>query len=363
MLLALLFGSLALVLAMLRVYLHAIIVAVLLASLFAPLHRRLQARWPARHNLAAFLAMSAVFLVLLVPSGVLLSALVRQGITTVQSCQQWIAEGRVGEALNRVRLTEVFDRPSLRFLGKPLAAWLGVSDLKDVNLTNSRLSAVLAGLGQRLMNLLGGWIAPLLAGTGQFLVGFAVMLFVLFFAFRDGRQAMEYARHLLPLTRSQEDALINRIRDVTRAVVLGTAVTSLAQGVAAMVAFAIVGIPALFWGSVLAVASLIPVVGTAIVWLPAVGYLLLVGKTGSAVFLALWCIVVVGSLDNILRPIVMGGRSGMSSLVVFFSVVGGLQLFGPMGIVYGPLIFGVCAVCIYTYELENAAFLRSQGKR
>lgn len=363
LLVALLVGSLVLVVAMLRFHLHAIVMAVLLASLFAPLHRRLLARWPGRASIAAFLAMLVVFVVLLVPAGLLLSALVKQGISTVQSCQQWLAEGRLGEAVIRARVAEAFERPSLHFLGKPVAAWLGVADLKDVDLTNSRLSAALAGLGQRLMNLLASWIAPLLAGTGQFLVGFAVMIFVLFFAFRDGHQALEHARHLLPLTRTQEEALITRVRDVVRAVVLGTAVTGLAQGVAAMIAFAIVGIPFLFWGTVLAVASLIPVVGTAIVWVPAVGYLLLMGKTGSAVFLAAWCIVIVGSLDNVLRPLVMGGRSGMSSLVVFFAVVGGIQLFGPMGMIYGPLIFGVCAVCVYTYELENAAFLAAQSRR
>jgi predicted PurR-regulated permease PerM len=281
----------------------------------------------------------------------------------VQSCQQWLAEGGLREAVARVDLAALAERPSLRFLMKPVETWLGVSDLRQVDLSNSRLSEALAGVGQKLLNLLGRGIAPLIAGTGQFLVGFAVMLFVLFFALRDGKQTMDHLRHLLPLTRSQEDALLNRIGDVTRAVVFGTGITAVAQGVAAMIAFAVVGIPALFWGTVLAVASLIPVVGTAIVWVPAVGYLALVGKTGSALFLALWCIVVVGSIDNLLRPIVMGGRSGMSSLVVFFSVVGGIQLFGPMGIVYGPLIFGVCAVCIYIYELENARFLRSQARR
>jgi predicted PurR-regulated permease PerM len=357
----LLLGSLALVMAMLRGSLHAIVLAILLASLFAPLHRRVLGRLPTWPNLSAFLSLALVFLVLLVPAGALLSALVGQGITSIQSGQQWIAEGRLQEAVKRIDLASLMEKPSLRFLRKPLETWLGVSDLKDVDINNSRLADTLANSGQRLLNLLGRCIAPLIAGTGQVLVGFAVMLFVLFFAFRDGQRTIDYVRHLLPLSRTQEDALLDRMRDVSRAVVLGTGVTAVAQGVAAMIAFAIVGIPALFWGTALAVASLVPVVGTAVVWIPAVVYLVLAGKTGSAIFLAVWCVVVVGSLDNVLRPIVMGGRAGMPSLVVFFSVVGGIQLFGPMGIVYGPLVFGVCAVCIYTYELENAHFLRSQA--
>ncbi len=361
--LGLLLGSLALVLAMLRGYVHAIVLAILLASVFSPVHRRLANRLPGWPNLAAALSVAVVSLVLIVPSGVLLSALVRQGIASVQACQQWISDGQLQRAVERIDLDRLTSRPILRPIRKPLERLLGVSDLGEVDLRNQEITEPLVAVGQRLLNTLGRSIAPLLAGTAQFLLGFGVMLVVLFFAFRDGPEVIDYVRHLLPLTRTQEDALLNRVRDVIRALVFGSGITAVAQGVAAMIAFRVVGIPALFWGTVLAVASLIPVVGTALVWVPAVVYLLLSGRTGGAVFLALWCMVVVGLLDNVLRPILMGGRTGMSSLVVFFSVVGGIQFFGPMGILYGPIVFGLCAVCIYIYEMENRSFLRAQSAR
>lgn len=359
---ALLAVALGLALAMLRGQFHAIVLGILLGSLFRTPHRWLARRLPGWQNLAALLGVAMVVLVLLVPAGVLLSAVIQQGVSSMQDVETWISNGRLRDAVSRVDLAALVDRPVLRHLEQPLARWFDVADLSQVDLTNSRLSEMLGNLGEWLLNGLASSIRPVLAGTGQVLAGFFIMLFVLFFVFRDGEAIGATIRRLLPLARSQEEVLFGRIRDVVRAVVFGTAITALAQGLAGMVAFRAVGIPSLFWGTVMAVASLVPAVGTALVWVPAVGYLLLVGRTGPALFLGLWCLIVVGSIDNLLRPLVMRGRSGMSSLAVFFSIVGGVQLFGPMGLVYGPLVFGLCAVCLYIYEIDNAAFLARQDR-
>lgn len=360
--LALLVVSLGVVVAMLRAQLHAIVLAALLGWIFRPLYlwlRRHLRDWP---NLSALLCVTVVFAVLLVPSGLLLGAMVRQGVASVHTVQQWVERGGPQQAMARVDLAALAEKPVLRTLRRPLERWLNVQDLGEVDLRNSRLSDAIATAGRWLLNGLAGGIKSLVTGTGAVIADFFIMLFALFFAFRDGAEILAYGRRLLPLTGAQQDALLGRICDVTRAVVFGTVVTALAQGFAAMVAFYGVGIPGLFWGTVLAVASLIPAVGTALVWVPAVGYLLLAGRTSAALFLAVWCIVVVGSIDNVLRPLVMGGRSGMSSLVVFFSVLGGIQLFGPVGVVYGPLVFGLCAACLYIYEIENADFLARQRR-
>ncbi len=147
--------------------------------------------------------------------------------------------------------------------------------------------------------------------------------------------------------------LIQRIQAVTKSAVFGTVLTGIAQGGLAMIAFAITGIPWLVYGVMLGFASLIPVVGTALVWVPCVIYLLIYGKIGSAIFLALWCIVVVGLVDNLLRPLLMQGKTGMPSLILFFAILGGIQLFGLIGVIYGPLIFGLCAVLLVIFELET----------
>jgi predicted PurR-regulated permease PerM len=202
------------------------------------------------------------------------------------------------------------------------------------------------------------FLVPLVSKTGLFILGIVVMFFTMFYAFRDGKTMLRYVLRLLPLSHSNEQRLLERIREISRAVLLGTFLTATAQAVVAMIAFWIVGIPALFWGTLLGIASLVPMIGTGIIWVPVVIYLVSIGNHGQAVFLTLWCALIVGLIDNFLRPILMRGRSGMSVLVLFFAILGGIRAFGPLGIIYGPIIFGLCAVALYMYSLEHAGTLK-----
>ena len=115
----------------------------------------------------------------------------------------------------------------------------------------------------------------------------------------------------------------------------------------------------IFWGAVMALTSLIPLVGTALVWLPAVIFLMFTGEWNMAIFMLVWGVVVVGSIDNFLRPLLMQGAD-MSTVVIFFSLIGGLQVFGIAGLIYGPLIFAVALVLFRLYEIEFSQFLDSQ---
>jgi predicted PurR-regulated permease PerM len=201
-------------------------------------------------------------------------------------------------------------------------------------------------------------LIPIVTGTGVLLMNFAVMLFVMFYAFRDGGKMLAYLLEMMPLSASHEATVIARIRSIARAILLGSFLTAATQGAAGMIGFQIVGIPALFWGVMLGIASLVPIIGTGLIWVPASVYLYIIGKTGAAVFLFIWGAVVVGSIDNFLRPFFMKGQSGMSTIVLFFAILGGIRLFGPIGIVYGPLIFGMCAVILYIYRIENLETLQ-----
>jgi predicted PurR-regulated permease PerM len=135
--------------------------------------------------------------------------------------------------------------------------------------------------------------------------------------------------------------------------------TALTQGVVGGFGLWLAGFPALFWGFIMAVASLIPVVGTALIWLPASLYLAITGQTGWAIFMLCWGAFVVGSIDNFLRPLFMQGAS-MNTVVVFFSLLGGLQVFGLIGLIYGPIIFSITLVFFRLYENEFADFLEVQ---
>ncbi|APF82110.1 hypothetical protein ASZ86_00671 [Vibrio cholerae] len=204
--------------------------------------------------------------------------------------------------------------------------------------------------------------AKILGDATSFVMHFFLMLFVLFFLLRDHDKIISAIRHILPLSRSQEDRLLSEIENVSKSAVMGSFLTAIAQGVAGGIGMWLAGFPGLFWGTMMGFASFIPVVGTALIWIPATLYLFLTGDTTWAIFLAIWSVAVVGSIDNLLRPFLMQGSAGMNTLMIFFSLLGGIQLFGLIGLIYGPLIFAITMVLFNIYEEEFRSFLDQQDR-
>jgi predicted PurR-regulated permease PerM len=185
------------------------------------------------------------------------------------------------------------------------------------------------------------------------------MLFSLFFLVRDQDSIFRTALHLIPLSASHERKIIEKITAVARSAILGTLITAAAQGTAGGIAFKIVGLPALFWGAMMSFSSLIPFVGTSLIWLPASIYLFLSGHWKYGIFMVLWSVLIVGMIDNFIRPLFMKeSGSGMSTLVIFFAILGGLSYFGLIGLLYGPLIVGITLVLLYIYSLEFNSLLK-----
>ncbi|MEJ2023954.1 MAG: AI-2E family transporter, partial [Deltaproteobacteria bacterium] len=154
--------------------------------------------------------------------------------------------------------------------------------------------------------------AVFLGNVANMVFHFFVMIFIIFYLVRDGEEMLDSLKYVSPLREEQEEQIVKRVKTVARSALFGGFLTALCQGVLGGIDFAMVGIPALFWGTVLAFSSLIPVVGTAMVWVPAAGYLFLLGRWKAALFLAAWCIFLVGSVDNFLRPFLMRGEGRMS---------------------------------------------------
>lgn len=189
--------------------------------------------------------------------------------------------------------------------------------------------------------------------TWMLVVNFFIMLVVMFFAFRDGDTLVQYVRRISPLDDDVQEMIIDRVSEVSRAVLYGILGTAIVQSLIAMVVFRIVGIPALLWGSLLGMCSLIPFVGTSLIWVPILIYFLLIGQPGNALIVLAGCGGVVANVDNFMRPaFICGGRTGMSYIVLFCSLLGGLQAFGLAGVVYGPLISGLCALCLYIFATQ-----------
>ncbi len=189
------------------------------------------------------------------------------------------------------------------------------------------------------------------ASVTSLVVSFIFTIFAMFLLFRDGPRLLAAIPDLLPFERTRSEAMLLHVRDVIYGSVYGVVVVALIQGLLCGAMFWILGIPsAALWGMTTVLTSVLPVVGAAGVWVPGALYLFAVGHWVQAIILAAWGTFVISGVDNFLRPKLIGDRIGLSELIMFFAILGGLQVFGLLGIVLGPVLF---AVAVSILELLN----------
>jgi predicted PurR-regulated permease PerM len=199
-----------------------------------------------------------------------------------------------------------------------------------------------------------GGLSQATLGTANFLFMSLVFLYTMYFFQMDGDRLIRKILYYLPLNSDDENLMLEKFTSVTRATIKGTMLIGILQGGLAGGAFAVAGLDnAVFWGTVMAVLSIIPSVGSALVWIPAGIILIAHGETAAGVGLLVFCGVVVGSLDNVLRPILVGKDTKMHELMIFFSTLGGIMMFGITGIFIGPLI---ASLFVTIWELYGLAF-------
>ncbi|MEW6428885.1 MAG: AI-2E family transporter [Thermodesulfobacteriota bacterium] len=339
-----LFGSFRIV----QPYLHTIVLATILAGVFRPLHRRLEARLGGRADLSAFCSCLLLTLTVFFPFVFILTGLVQQGVHSFHAISEWIGGGGLEKMLHSSQV---------RWAVGLAERYLPGFDLKPENLQGMLLAAS-STMGRAVLDH-GGEIA---GNVGALTGKFFLLIFIFYFLVRDGAAISASVLHLLPLATSHERQILDKIKAVSRSALLGTLITALAQGIAGGLAFLVCGLPALFWGVMMAFASLVPVVGTALIWLPAAAYLFLADRWGYGIFMVIWCVLVVGGIDNFVRPLFMKGAADMSTMLIFFSIMGGITAFGLVGILFGPLIFGMTLVLLYIYRIEFAPFLQHQDR-
>lgn len=340
---------------MLAAYFHTIVFAIILAIVFSPVHQRILRLTGGREDAAALLSCLTLTLLVVLPLLFVFLSLIHQGIESFNAIHAWINAGEHEKLLASPMAVKAraFLAPYLPNLSKFFPQLGG-----EAQPINQTLLNVTSRVGKFLVSQGGGLIGDFSAFVGKFVL----MLFTFFFIIRDEAKIFQRLLHLIPLHASHEEKILAKIKSVSYSVLLGTFMTALAQGAAGGIAFWLTGLPGLFWGSMMAFAALIPFVGTALIWLPAAGYLLLLGRWGAAAFLAIWCLVVVGMLDNLLRPLFMKGSANMSTMLIFFAILGGLNTFGMIGLLYGPLLFGLAMVLLYIYEIEFEPFLNLQDR-
>jgi predicted PurR-regulated permease PerM len=327
-------------------YVNSIIMAFILSLLMFPIHGWIEKKLPNYRNTSALLSCLVLTFIIVLPLLAVFGAIVQQGSHFSQNVYLWVSSGGIQDLLDHSFVVRGLD-----FIN---------NYLPFETLTPEKITQEVTQFATQFGSTLVAISAKILGDATSFLMSFFLMLFVLFFLLRDHDKLISTLRHILPFSRSQEDKLLSEIEAVSKSAVLGSFLTALAQGLAGGFAMWMAGFPGLFWGTMMGFASFIPVVGTALIWVPATLYLFLIGDTAWAIFLLVWCIAVVGSIDNILRPLLMQGSGGMNTMMIFFSLLGGLQLFGLIGLIYGPLVFAITIVLFNIYEEEFKHFLTKQ---
>jgi predicted PurR-regulated permease PerM len=304
----------------------AIAWAIVLAVAFAAPWRFLEGRLPRRRNLAAAILTTGIGLLVLLPAGFLLGVLVNEAIGVF---------GRASAALAARNLSELEDLLRIPAVANALV-WVE----SRTGLTQSELLAKAGELAAGVSGLLARFSGGVVKGLFDAVVSFLVTLFVLFFLFRDGRAMARAALDLVPLEETRRVAVFASLRAMLQSIFRGSLLCALIQGATGGIGWAIAGLPSpVLAGAAMAVLSLLPVGGTALVWGPGAVACWLQGRHGMAVFLAIWGLVVVSTLaDNVLKPILIGGGTQLSTLVVFLGVFGGLAAFGILGLFIGPMV-------------------------
>ncbi len=338
-LLATLAGALYLCWMMLKPFIGVLLWAGVLTVTFGPVHRWL-VRKTGRQNLSAALSCLLVVLTLGIPAGLITWAIIHEITPTISNLQSGIS-GLLS--------------PSSPITG-PIIAWL--DNHFDLDAVREQLTAQVGQFGTGLATRTIGIVGSILA----ILVEALFVVFVMFYLFRDGQQVRTALSNVIPLRHRQTYEIFLRTREVIGASVHGVLVISVIQGALGGIAFYTLGLPsAVLWSVAMMFLSLIPLTGAFIVWIPAAIYLAVSGAWIKALLLTLWGVLVIGLIDNFLRPRLVGGRAKLHELFIFFAVLGGLQVFGIIGIVLGPVVLAIALALFDAFRHPDISAASSIG--
>lgn len=320
-------GVLYICLLILAPLLNVLAWSTVLATAFYPVHRRLVQK-TGHVALSALICSALVVVTIVIPSLFVIGVAINQFLALRDYIQQSLAEGGV------IGLMAPLQRA---------AEWLDTHFCIDA-------PAVTSWIGQHaneLARLTAEYSLAIAANVTNVVLTFLFTIFAMFLLFRDGDRIVARITELLPFEPTRSEAMLAHVREVIYGSVYGVVVIALLQGALCGMMFAILGIPsAALWGTLTVLTSILPLVGAAAVWVPGALYLLFTGYWIKAIVLAVWGTLVISGVDNFLRPRLVGGRVGLNELVMFFALLGGLQVFGILGIVLGPVIFAVAGSII-----------------
>lgn len=304
--------------------------ALALAVLFAPLYRWLESKvkYP---NLAATICVLVAALIVVVPATFVAERIIGEAARGAETINTMVASGEWRRA----------------FDAHPLIAPVGHWIERQFDLP---------GMVNNATSWLTSTAASFVHGSVLQLTGVVLTFYIFFYFLRDRGAALESLRSLSPLSEADMNRMFDGVNDTVHATIYGTIAVAVVQGTLGGLMFWWLGLPTPFlWGIVMALLAVVPVLGAFIIWIPAAIFLVLEGSGGKALLLTLWGAIVVGGIDNLLYPMLVGRRLKMHTVLAFISIVGGLIVFGPSGLILGPVIFTVTRLLLEIWSSQNTA--------
>lgn len=317
--------------------------AIILRLVFQPVHIRMPRLVGKRPNLAAFLSTLVVMLAVGIPAVAISGILTREAVDAIQQVKRFIQTGGVeqwGEQLRTLAWIPFWEW---------LSPWLSPIELD------------LKGLALRALNAVADFLVEQMttgaANLFVILVKYILMLLTLFFVFRDGEAFYHWVRTTIPLPAAQQARVFDRLAATITAVTYGIGITAIVQGILAGVAYWVLGVPfPTFWGLLTSVVAPIPLGGTGLVWVPAGIYLIATESWVRGIVLLAWGAMVVSTIDNVLKTVLISERTRLPPLLLFFAILGGLKAYGVLGVFLGPLLLAFVITSLTLYrELTSQA--------
>ncbi len=318
-LLVILLAAFVLVFFIFEPFLIALIMAAVFTVVLNPVYELIKShmrRWP---SIAALVTVLATFILVLVPLAAVGTQIGIEATSLYSSITEGDAQGRITTLVSQFELRLVSYLPGARGMAENLST--NISQYSE------------SGLRWLLQNM-----GSAFSGIASFLISFFVFTIALYYLLRDGAALKDTLVELSPLRDSDDRSVVRRLETAVNSVIKGTVSVALLQGFLAAIGFWMFGVPnSALWGTIATISALIPGIGTALVFVPAIIYLAVTGNTGAALGLGIWGAIAVGGVDNVIRPYLIGSGTRLHPLPVLLSVLGGITFFGPVGIFLGPL--------------------------
>ena len=320
-------------------YVSAIILALLTASVLYPMYLWINKLFKGREILASLFMVFFVLLILVVPVGWFVSTL---------SNEAFDFYSRASNAVSLKKIQKILESDSIwaqriRKVGK----------MTGVEFTPKTVERLAASIGKNVGFFLYRQTSSVATNLLSFLVHFFLMMLLIYYLFRDGVRLKDYVTNLLPVPKEQLEKVVKKFQEMGRAIIVGNGFAGIVQGILGGFGFYLFGLHSPFlWGTIIAFMAFVPIIGASVVFLPAAAIILIQGKAGLAIGFLAYNVFYSSIIEYLIKPRVIGEGMQMNSVLVFIGIIGGLKLFGILGIIYGPLIITIFLTLAEIYRLE-----------